>query len=90
LSRWGQIDSKTGKFHPPANPALSYLTLIGERVLALPAVVSQISQCVTIAVRYGAFRQQGEKNQQIIDFQSHQYNLMPIIAYSYVFKIVSS
>jgi uncharacterized protein YwbE len=49
LCRWGQIDSKTGKFHPPANPALSYLTLIGERVLALPAVVSQISQCVTIS-----------------------------------------
>jgi len=49
LSRWAQIDSKTGDFHPSANPALSYLTLIGERILAIPGVVSQVSQCITIS-----------------------------------------
>lgn len=88
LMRWGQV-STDGKFTPSKNQALSYMTLIGERLLALTAMYSQVGQSVTIAVRYGAVRIQGEQGQKILDYQSHQVQLIPVIAGVYCIATVS-
>lgn len=82
LMRWAQVTAD-GQFIPPKNLAISYMTLIGERLLTLEAVNIGVGQCVTIATRYACVRTQGEKNQKIMDFQSHQYRLLPIIACVY-------
>ncbi len=39
-----------------------------------------MGQAVTIAVRYGAVRRQGNNDEQLLYYQSHQYTLMPVVA----------
>jgi hypothetical protein len=43
-------------------------------------MVEMLSAAIIIGVRYGAVRQQGPNNEKIIDYQSHQWNLMPVLA----------
>ncbi|KAL6048645.1 fatty-acyl coenzyme A oxidase [Balamuthia mandrillaris] len=88
LMKWAQL-TPDGKFSSPPNPQLAYNTLIGERIFALLAMSDQIRQAVTIAVRYGAVRRQGSKDQAILDYQSHQYQLVPIVATGYALHFVS-
>lgn len=82
LMKWAHV-SPDGKYTPPPNPTIPYATLIGERIIALVSICDQVAQCVTIAVRYGAVRRQGPNEQQILNYQTHQYALMPIIAGCY-------
>jgi acyl-CoA oxidase len=44
----------------------------------------------TISVRYAAIRRQGEKNQQVLDYQSHQHALFPIVAFAYALRFMAS
>eukprot|EP01130_Rhizamoeba_saxonica_P015727 TRINITY_DN7105_c0_g1_i1.p1 TRINITY_DN7105_c0_g1~~TRINITY_DN7105_c0_g1_i1.p1 ORF type:complete len:685 (+),score=141.56 TRINITY_DN7105_c0_g1_i1:39-2093(+) len=77
LARWATV-SKEGEYVPPPNLAVSYATLIGERLLAVAGVANFSGMAATIAVRYGLTRVQNKK--KIMDFQSHQLLLTPIIA----------
>lgn len=72
-----------GTYKALPNQSLSYATLIGERLAAMEEMYASLSQVLTIAVRYGAVRRQGEQNQQILDYQSHQFQLFPNLATLY-------
>jgi len=82
LMKWSQV-SREGSFIEPPNAQLAYSSLVTERVHAVKAVVDLVDQGLTVAVRYGAIRRQGEGDPQILDFQGFQYNLMPALAGSF-------
>lgn len=79
LMKWAQL-SRDGAFTAAPNPAMAYNTLIGERLVVIEDSADVVGHAVTIAIRYGAVRRQGSKDQQILDYQSHQYHLMPLLA----------
>eukprot|EP01129_Flabellula_baltica_P013650 TRINITY_DN6383_c0_g1_i1.p1 TRINITY_DN6383_c0_g1~~TRINITY_DN6383_c0_g1_i1.p1 ORF type:complete len:655 (+),score=116.60 TRINITY_DN6383_c0_g1_i1:30-1994(+) len=87
LNRWSKL-SPDGVYEPPPNPAIVYATLIGERILALAAVGTHLTPVLTTTTRYSLIRKQGPKSQQIMDFQSHQLFLIPIIARTYMIENV--
>ncbi|KAG0006985.1 acyl-Coenzyme A oxidase [Entomortierella chlamydospora] len=87
LMKWASI-SPEGKFKPSPNPVLSYATLIPERFTLLGGSQVFLSQALTIAVRYGAVRRQGNKDEQILDYQTHYTSLMPGVALGYMLNIV--
>eukprot|EP01120_Amphizonella_sp_Union-15-10_P008001 TRINITY_DN2789_c0_g1_i3.p1 TRINITY_DN2789_c0_g1~~TRINITY_DN2789_c0_g1_i3.p1 ORF type:complete len:591 (-),score=93.84 TRINITY_DN2789_c0_g1_i3:29-1801(-) len=86
LMRWSQV-SIDGEYTALPNQSLSYSTLLGERILALGGVSLQLSSAITTSVRYAAVRRQGRNNQQILDYQTHQTSLMPIIASIFAIQI---
>ncbi|KAF8984907.1 acyl-Coenzyme A oxidase [Entomortierella lignicola] len=87
LMRWTSI-SPEGKFKPSPLPALSYATLIPERFTLFGGSQVFISQALTIAIRYGAVRRQGNNDEQILDYQTHYTSLMPGVAFGYAVNIV--
>ncbi|KAF9168696.1 acyl-Coenzyme A oxidase [Actinomortierella ambigua] len=87
LSKWAQMDPQ-GDFSPSPNPVLSYATLIPERFTILSGSQVVLSQTLTIAVRYGAVRRQGNHDEQILDYQTHYTSLMPGVAFIYMLNIV--
>ncbi|CAO3618555.1 unnamed protein product [Cunninghamella echinulata] len=85
LAKWVSLD-RQGNFTPAPNPAVMYATLIPERLSLIIVTTQMISQALTIATRYGVVRRQGNKNQQIMDYQSHYVKLVPAISFMYMLK----
>lgn len=83
LSKWASIN-RQGEFTPAPNPAVMYATLIPERIQLASACIVLASQALTIASRYGVVRRQGNKNQQIMDYQSHYVKLLPAVAFMHM------
>ncbi|KAG0770436.1 hypothetical protein G6F16_007453 [Rhizopus arrhizus] len=88
LAKWVHLDHQ-GKYIPAPNPAVMYATLISERLLLISSSTDMVSQALTIATRYGVVRRQGEKNQQIMDYQSHYCKIVPAIAFTYMANLTS-
>jgi alkylation response protein AidB-like acyl-CoA dehydrogenase len=86
LMKWATVQ-KDGTFTQPKNLALSYLTLISERVIFLNLTYYTTSQALTIAIRYNCSRIQNEK--KLIDFQSQQHRLMTSLSMVYANILVS-
>ena len=91
LDRFAQINQK-GQFNSPvANPSKRFFTMLGTLVggrIGIPlAALSATKTGLTIAVRYAHKRRQfgvpGQAEQLIIDYQSHQKRLMPLLANTY-------
>ncbi|KAI9258243.1 hypothetical protein BY458DRAFT_441011 [Sporodiniella umbellata] len=80
LARWVDLDAQ-GNFTPAPSPAVMYATLIPERLSLIGGVHTLASQALTIATRYGVVRRQGDRNQQIMDYQSHYAKMVPGIAF---------
>ncbi|KAG0001077.1 acyl-Coenzyme A oxidase, partial [Modicella reniformis] len=87
LMKWAQM-SPEGEFSPSPNPILSYATLIPERFTILGGSQVVLAQTLTIAVRYGAVRRQGNQDEQILDYQTHYTSLMPGVSFLYMLNIV--
>ncbi|KAF9122492.1 acyl-Coenzyme A oxidase [Mortierella sp. 14UC] len=87
MMKWASM-SPEGEFTPSPNPILSYATLIPERFTLLGGSQVILSQTLTIAVRYGAVRRQGNHDEQILDYQTHYTSLMPGVAFIYALNIV--
>ncbi|KAG0366530.1 hypothetical protein BC939DRAFT_444782 [Gamsiella multidivaricata] len=87
LMRWASI-SPEGEFSPSPNPVLSYATLIPERFTILGGSQVVLSNALTVAVRYGAVRRQGNHDEQILDYQTHYTSLMPGVAFLYTLNVV--
>lgn len=85
LAKWVSIN-RQGEFEPAPNPAVMYATLIPERFSLVQITLVLVTQALTIATRYGVVRRQGNKNQQIMDYQSHYVKLLPAIAFMYMVK----
>jgi acyl-CoA oxidase len=83
LNRWSFLTPE-GEFYPPPNPAIAYATLIGERILAMAGCQSHVTPILVTSVRYALMRRQGPEQKQIMDFQSHQMLLIPIISTLYL------
>jgi len=62
--------------------------LIPERFTILGGSQAVLSQTLTIAIRYGAVRRQGNHDEQILDYQTHQTSLMPGLAFIYLLNVV--
>uniref|UniRef100_A0A6B2L029 Acyl-coenzyme A oxidase n=1 Tax=Arcella intermedia TaxID=1963864 RepID=A0A6B2L029_9EUKA len=88
LMKYSQLDSN-GTFHPAPSPALAYLPLISERIGIIECTATDVSKCITIGVRFSCVRVAGPTNRPIMDFQTHQYQLMPILATTIVLTVVS-
>ncbi|KAE9532033.1 hypothetical protein AGLY_010235 [Aphis glycines] len=82
---------KDGTYEKSPNEKLTYGTMILVRVLIVKSLVTSfLMQSATIAVRYSAIRRQselksGEREPQILDYQTQQYKLFPVIASSLVY-----
>lgn len=85
LTKWVSI-ARNGEFTPAPNPAVMYATLIPERFALVTLTLNLVTQALTIATRYGVVRRQGNKNQQIMDYQSHYVNLLPAISFMYMIQ----
>jgi acyl-CoA oxidase len=83
LMKWVSM-SRQGEFEPAPNPAVMYATLIPERIQLVYLTLTLTTQALTIATRYGVVRRQGNKNQQIMDYQSHYVKLLPAISFMYI------
>ncbi|KAI7885421.1 acyl-CoA oxidase [Lichtheimia hyalospora FSU 10163] len=85
LSRFVNLNPKTGTFTPAPSPAIMYATLIPERIYLVSNNVMMLTQAITIATRYGVVRRQ-QNNQQIMDYQSHYAKMVPAISFMYMVK----
>ena len=91
LDRFAQIDEKGGYTSQIANPSKRFFTMLGTLVggrIGIPlAALSGAKSGLTIAIRYAHKRRQfGEPTkpeQLIIDYQTHQKRLMPLLANVY-------
>ncbi|KAG0245587.1 acyl-Coenzyme A oxidase [Mortierella sp. GBA43] len=87
LMKWASL-SRDGRFHQSPNPALSYATLIPERLTVPDMTQVMLSSAMTIVIRFGAVRRQGAHNEQILDYQTHYTSLMPGVAFLYTLNII--
>ena len=86
LGRWIKWTEKD-EFIPADNAAISYATLIGERVTLTNCVFDDISAAITITLRYSVVRKQGPLF--ILDYQPHYYRLLPILSSLYAVLFTS-
>ncbi|XP_050423854.1 probable peroxisomal acyl-coenzyme A oxidase 1 isoform X2 [Adelges cooleyi] len=83
---------KDGTYEKSINQKLTYGTMIFVRVLIVRSLVTNyLMKASTIAIRYSAVRRQselkaGEKEPQILDYQTQQYKLFPAIATALAYK----
>jgi len=86
---------KDGTYEKSPHEKLTYGTMIFVRVLIVKSLVTtNLMKSSTIAVRYSAIRRQselksGEREPQILDYQTQQYKLFPVIASSLVYKFAA-
>ncbi|CAH9109642.1 unnamed protein product [Cuscuta europaea] len=97
LNRFGDV-SRDGKYTstlPSINKrfAATLGELVGGRVGLAYSSVSVLKLAVTIATRYSLLRQQFGPPKQpeisILDYQSHQHKLMPMLASTYAFHFAT-
>ncbi|KAH7860773.1 hypothetical protein Vadar_017826 [Vaccinium darrowii] len=93
LNRFGDV-SRDGKYSSPLPSinkrfAATLGELVGGRVGLASSSVGVLKIAATIAIRYSLLRHQfGPANQpevSILDYQSHQHKLMPMLASTYAF-----
>eukprot|EP01102_Stenamoeba_stenopodia_P002903 TRINITY_DN1280_c0_g1_i1.p1 TRINITY_DN1280_c0_g1~~TRINITY_DN1280_c0_g1_i1.p1 ORF type:complete len:763 (+),score=193.25 TRINITY_DN1280_c0_g1_i1:148-2436(+) len=103
LMRWAQV-SPEGVYSNPPKAQLSYGSLINGRVSIVAGSSEAAKKALTIAIRYSAVRRQfpsptfaagaeatssNSKEMQILDYQSHQNRLIPLLAGTYAFHFTS-
>ncbi|KAL4145106.1 hypothetical protein PRNP1_012779 [Phytophthora ramorum] len=95
LRRYAQV-SRDGRFTQTQHKAqLAYAALLVNRGKIVTLSVGILEKAVTIAVRYAAVRRQGlQVNSQdshaetrLLDYQTHQYRLMPVLARAYAYRL---
>ncbi|XP_073540024.1 peroxisomal acyl-coenzyme A oxidase 1 isoform X2 [Phyllobates terribilis] len=94
LMKYAQVEPD-GKYVKPLSDKLTYGTMVFIRSMIVGDSARSLSRACTIAVRYSAVRHQseirpGEPEPQILDFQTQQYKLFPLLATAYAFQFVGS
>ncbi|XP_033833318.1 peroxisomal acyl-coenzyme A oxidase 1 isoform X1 [Periophthalmus magnuspinnatus] len=82
-----------GRYVKPASAKLTYGTMVFIRSLLVGLSALVMAKSCTIAIRYSAVRHQseirsGEPEPQILDYQTQQYKLFPLLATAYAFSFV--
>ncbi|CAH2302138.1 peroxisomal acyl-coenzyme A oxidase 1 isoform X2 [Pelobates cultripes] len=94
LMKYAQV-KPDGTYVKPLSDKLTYGTMVFIRSMIVGDSARSLSRACTIAVRYSAVRHQseiraGEPEPQIMDFQTQQYKLFPLLATAYAFQFVGS
>ncbi|KAF4012878.1 hypothetical protein G4228_003225 [Cervus hanglu yarkandensis] len=84
-----------GTYVKPLSNKLTYGTMVFIRAVLVGESARCLSKACTIAIRYSAVRHQseikpGEPEPQILDYQTQQYKLFPLLATAYAFQFVGA
>jgi len=94
LMRWAQV-KEDGTYVAPPKAQMAYGALIGGRVNMIQDSADYAKKGLTIAVRYSAVRRQfpdpskPDHEFQILNYQTHQHRIMPILATCYAFHFTA-
>ncbi|KAM8878434.1 peroxisomal acyl-coenzyme A oxidase 1 isoform 1-T1 [Spinachia spinachia] len=82
-----------GTYLKPPSAKLTYGTMVFIRSLIVGESARALSKSCTIAIRYSSVRHQseirpGDPEPQILDYQTQQYKLLPLLATAYAFTFV--
>ncbi|XP_021067401.1 peroxisomal acyl-coenzyme A oxidase 1 isoform X1 [Mus pahari] len=92
LMKYAQV-KPDGTYVKPLSNKLTYGTMVFVRSFLVGNAAQSLSKACTIAIRYSAVRRQSEikpsePEPQILDFQTQQYKLFPLLATAYAFHFV--
>ncbi|XP_077183858.1 peroxisomal acyl-coenzyme A oxidase 1 isoform X2 [Paroedura picta] len=84
-----------GTYVKPLSDKLTYGTMVFIRSIIVGDAARSLARACTIAIRYSAVRHQselkpGEPEPQILDYQTQQYKLFPLLAAAYAFHFVGA
>ncbi|KAG8129019.1 putative Acyl-coenzyme A oxidase protein, partial [Naja naja] len=84
-----------GTYVKPLNAKLTYGTMVFIRSIIVGDSGRSLARACTIAIRYSAVRHQSElkpggPEPQILDYQTQQYKLFPLLATAYAFHFVGA
>lgn len=92
LMKYAKVEPD-GNYVKPPSAKLTYGTMVFIRSLIVGQSALALAKSCTIAIRYSAVRHQseirtGEPEPQILDYQTQQYKLFPLLATAYAFTFV--
>uniref|UniRef100_A0A3P8XR21 Acyl-coenzyme A oxidase n=1 Tax=Esox lucius TaxID=8010 RepID=A0A3P8XR21_ESOLU len=92
LMKYAKVDAD-GTYTKPPRDKLTYGTMVFIRSMIVGEAGLALSKACTIAIRYSAVRRQseirpGEGEPQILDYQTQQYKLFPLLATAYAYNFV--
>ncbi|KGL78376.1 Peroxisomal acyl-coenzyme A oxidase 1, partial [Tinamus guttatus] len=94
LMKYAQVEPD-GTYVKPLSDKLTYGTMVFIRAYIVGESARALSRSCTIAIRYSAVRHQselraGEPEPQVLDYQTQQYKLFPLLAAAYAFHFVGT
>ncbi|XP_043570261.1 peroxisomal acyl-coenzyme A oxidase 1 isoform X3 [Chiloscyllium plagiosum] len=94
LMRYAKV-MPDGTYMKPPSDKLTYGTMVFIRSMIVGDSARALSQACTIAIRYSAVRHQselkpGDPEPQILDYQTQQYKLFPLLVTAYAFRFVGN
>ncbi|XP_073462237.1 peroxisomal acyl-coenzyme A oxidase 1 isoform X2 [Aquarana catesbeiana] len=94
LMKYAKVEPD-GTYVKPLSDKLTYGTMVFIRSMIVGDSARSLSRACTIAIRYSAVRHQseirvGDPEPQILNFQTQQYKLFPLLATAYAFHFVGS
>ncbi|XP_030582633.1 peroxisomal acyl-coenzyme A oxidase 1 isoform X1 [Archocentrus centrarchus] len=92
LMKYAKVEPD-GTYVQPPSAKLTYSTMVFIRSMIVAMSARALAKSCTIAIRYSAVRHQseiraGEPEPQILDYQTQQYKLFPLLATAYAFTFV--
>lgn len=92
LMKYAKVEPD-GTYVQPPSTKLTYGTMVFIRSMIVAESARALAKSSTIAIRYSAVRHQseirpGEPEPQILDYQTQQYKLFPLLATAYAFTFV--
>nr|XP_040041909.1 peroxisomal acyl-coenzyme A oxidase 1 isoform X1 [Gasterosteus aculeatus aculeatus] len=92
LMKFAKVEAD-GTYLKPPSTKLTYGTMVFIRSLLVAESARALSKSCTIAIRYSSVRHQseirpGHPEPQILDYQTQQYKLLPLLAMAYAFTFV--
>ncbi|XP_028674798.1 peroxisomal acyl-coenzyme A oxidase 1 isoform X2 [Erpetoichthys calabaricus] len=92
LMKYAKVEPD-GRYIKPPSDKLTYGTMVFIRSMVVGESAKAISKACTIAIRYSTVRRQselrpGEPEPQILDYQTQQFKLLPLLATAYAFHFV--
>uniref|UniRef100_A0A3Q3EMN4 Peroxisomal acyl-coenzyme A oxidase 1 n=1 Tax=Labrus bergylta TaxID=56723 RepID=A0A3Q3EMN4_9LABR len=92
LMKYAKVEPD-GTYVKPPSAKLTYGTMVFIRSMIVGESARALSKACTIAIRYSSVRHQseirpGSPEPQILDYQTQQYKLFPLLAMAYAFHFV--
>ncbi|KAL1006051.1 hypothetical protein UPYG_G00067240 [Umbra pygmaea] len=92
LMKYAKVEAD-GTYVKPPSDKLTYGTMVFIRSMIVGEAGRALAKSCTIAIRYSAVRHQseirpGEPEPQILDYQTQQYKLFPLLATAYAYSFV--